>query len=555
MKEKFILTLILFNIVFSLYSSDTLLVGITDLGSPIRSIIQNNEGEVFVQIVGKVYKLNNGNLISTNLHISHDDELHFQEGRLTTINTLKKNNQPIIFKHNTFKYWNKYLAKVGSSNVCFYAKDNAGKYWVSNGSKFLYSFIVVNFFERKLHQLSIRGLMSIGEDLYVNSYSGVFKNDKKLNLDLDKGGSNLFLDKNRFLFASANKIYAYDYVKENSELVFDDILYNVTGEISCVFLFDDKFWIGSNNGLFHLSKEKKLISTSLKETVNNFRIIGNELFILSVKGVYKYRKGHFDKLIGLPVEIYYNDLLFFNNHYFLATSNGLLKYNILDRSFEKCFKNSSYENIEFFSMEMDDFNNLWIGSMTGLIKYKLNVGTFDLFLKDFEFNKRSNFKDGDNFYFGTTDGYIKFQASKFFNSEDMGSEPLKKNLTSSIYKYLFFLMFILSSIVFFYFRSKVKRLKQLDQEKSIPNQNIEEQIIENEGEAKYKMSQIENYIIENIEDINVDKLREDSGLSKNMFYRVFSRYYDITPKRLINQLKDERFRVKRKNQKNFHNRT
>jgi hypothetical protein len=66
MKEKFILTLILFNIVFSLYSSDTLLVGITDLGSPIRSIIQNNEGEVFVQIVGKVYKLNNGNLISTN---------------------------------------------------------------------------------------------------------------------------------------------------------------------------------------------------------------------------------------------------------------------------------------------------------------------------------------------------------------------------------------------------------------------------------------------------------------------------------------------------------
>jgi AraC-like DNA-binding protein len=116
-------------------------------------------------------------------------------------------------------------------------------------------------------------------------------------------------------------------------------------------------------------------------------------------------------------------------------------------------------------------------------------------------------------------------------------------------------MFILSSIVFFYFRSKVKRLKQLDQEKSIPNQNIEEQIIENEGEAKYKMNQIENYIIENIEDINVDKLREDSGLSKNMFYRVFSRYYDITPKRLINQLKDERFRVKRKNQKNFHNRT
>jgi AraC-like DNA-binding protein len=70
-----------------------------------------------------------------------------------------------------------------------------------------------------------------------------------------------------------------------------------------------------------------------------------------------------------------------------------------------------------------------------------------------------------------------------------------------------------------------------------------------EGIGKYDMSKIEHYIIENIDTINVDKLREDSGLTKNVFYKVFNQHYDIAPKRLIEILKEERINSRKKSQR------
>ena len=69
------------------------------------------------------------------------------------------------------------------------------------------------------------------------------------------------------------------------------------------------------------------------------------------------------------------------------------------------------------------------------------------------------------------------------------------------------------------------------------------------GIGKYNMSKVEHYIIENIETINVDKLREDSGLTKNVFYKVFNQHYDIAPKRLIEILKEERINSRKKSQR------
>jgi translation initiation factor 2B subunit (eIF-2B alpha/beta/delta family) len=47
----------------------------------------------------------------------------------------------------------------------------------------------------------------------------------------------------------------------------------------------------------------------------------------------------------------------------------------------------------------------------------------------------------------------------------------------------------------------------------------------------------------------VDKLREDSGLTKNVFYKVFNQYYDITPKGLIDILREERMNSRKKSLK------
>ena len=69
------------------------------------------------------------------------------------------------------------------------------------------------------------------------------------------------------------------------------------------------------------------------------------------------------------------------------------------------------------------------------------------------------------------------------------------------------------------------------------------------GVGKYNMIKIEQYIIENIDTINVDKLREDSGLTKNVFYKIFNQHYEIAPKRLIEILKEERINSRKKSKR------
>ena len=47
MNLKLTLTFLFFILSFNLSATDTLLVGIKDLGTPIQSMVQNEEGEIF----------------------------------------------------------------------------------------------------------------------------------------------------------------------------------------------------------------------------------------------------------------------------------------------------------------------------------------------------------------------------------------------------------------------------------------------------------------------------------------------------------------------------
>ncbi len=49
----------LFYLFFHLSATDTLLVGIKDLGTPIRSMVQNEVGEIFIQLVNLMKRLKN----------------------------------------------------------------------------------------------------------------------------------------------------------------------------------------------------------------------------------------------------------------------------------------------------------------------------------------------------------------------------------------------------------------------------------------------------------------------------------------------------------------
>ncbi|MFN9380991.1 MAG: hypothetical protein ACK6BQ_13695, partial [Bacteroidota bacterium] len=237
-----------------------------------------------------------------------------------------------------------------------------------------------------------------------------------------------------------------------------------------------------------------------------------------------------------------NDLLF------LATSRGLLKYDAQNERLINCFQNTEYENKEIFSLELDEFNLLWVGTKLGLVRFNVSTESFDLFMKDFEFNKRSSFKNEDKFYFGTTDGYVTFSPMTFFSSDLTGQNTLIEENHTSIYKFLLILAVGIILFLVIYMNRKLKNQHRIE----IPMDKYTEPFIEEKlyvGIGKYNMSKVEHYIIENIETINVDKLRDDSGLTKNVFYKVFNQHYDIAPKRLIEILKEERINSRKKSQR------
>ncbi len=244
MGVRIILTGLFLNLFLHLSASDTLLVGIKDFGTPIRSMVQNDKGEIFIQLVDKVFKFDNQKLEETNIKISADDEIFLQNGKFTSINTLIKSKVKIQYSQNYDFSWNKYLAKTGTENVGICFKDLHNNYWVSNGSKFLYQFIITDFFERDLKQFSIRGILMEGNDLYVNSYSGFFKNGVKIGPDFLSGGSNIFKKDNKLYFAGIRELFALDLITNEFNLIFQDSLSKSIGEISCVFYFENKWWLG-----------------------------------------------------------------------------------------------------------------------------------------------------------------------------------------------------------------------------------------------------------------------------------------------------------------------
>jgi hypothetical protein len=386
-----------------------------------------------------------------------------------------------------------------------------------------------------------------GTDLYVNSYSGFFKNGVKIGPDILSGGSNIFKKDNKLYFAGIRKLYTLDLITNEFNLIFQDSLSKSIGEISCVFYFENKWWLGGSNGLFYLVNKDKLAPTPVSDMVNNFKIIEDNLYILGGESLYIFQNGRFRNMKRLPSNMEYNDLVKTSKYYYVATAKGLFKLDSLNGKLINCFESTIYENEEFFSLALDEFNFLWVGSKVGLIRLNTVNESFDLFLKDLEFNKRSSFNKDNKFYFGTTDGYITFSPKSFFSSEWTSKYEFIKENSLVLYKYLLAFALLIILILIIYINKKPKIHALIRPPSSIDMDTTEEMV--HEGIGKYSMNNIEYYIIEHINTINVDKLREDSGLTKNVFYKVFNQYYDIAPKQLIEIIREERMNSRKKSQR------
>lgn len=539
-KNNLICTLFLFNIFFYLNGRDTTLIRIIDLEEPIRTIIKDSQGRLYVQVMDKVYEIKKNILVETDLKVNVNDKIYFHDRQLTSADKLIEQGIKVPNKFYQNLAWNKFLAYSGTENYCVAAKDNEGNYWVNNGSKFLYCFKIYDLFERSLNKISTRGIFEYKNKVFVNTYSGFFKDNSKLISDFIYGSSNIFENSGNLYFASIDKVYSLNLENEKIKIWYNDSLKKITNEISCIMLFDNKFWIGSLNGLFSLKEDSTLKREEIKGIIHNLRVRDNKLYICSDFGIYVYQKGRFEKFPLLEPNIRYNDIEEINGCFYIASSNGLIFFDPKNNFKKNVFLNSNnnYNLKECFSLEKDNYYNLWIGTVNGIIRYNLITEDGEVFYNEIEFNKKSTFKINDKFYFGSTDGYFKFTTNKFRERSDFENITISNNSKSKWFPFQIFVFIGLSICFYVYHKWK---LTQVMNKKNIEFNFEDEPQILNSG-STYTMSNIEKYIKDHIEDITVEKLREDSGYTKNVFYRVFSQHYDITPKQLIESIKEEKFR-------------
>jgi len=530
--------LLVFFIHFPLKGNDTLLHKIIDAGKPIKTLLKDENGEILVQVLNQLYKIKNNNLVKSNFsEINNNDKFINYKGKITSVKKLEEKG--IIYNNVNYQYknWVKLMAKVGPENFIEVVEEEKSFYWVVNGSRFLYCFQIETRFNRNLKQISTRGILKIKEDTYVGSYSGIYKNGIRVFPEIEHVNSNLIFHDDTIFFTTSKELYSLDLLKNKLSKIYID----KTNEFSSVIYFKDKLWIGSYNGLFSLNSKYEIKNEGFNDLVHNLKIYNNQLFICAKSGIFKVENDKISKLIKFDKNIEYNDIVFKNDIYYIATSRGLYYFDQFNNVKKNIFEKTMARDYEFFSIETDDFYNLWVSSIAGLFKYNLMNFKTDIYYEGLEFNKRSTLKYDNQLYFGSTDGYLTFSPVKFYGSDLISAENQTDTLNTKMIILNMAIIFVIFLGFIAYYRHKIKKINERNKNTLGLNVTEESKNVKN----NFSMNNIEKYILENLDNITVEKLREDSGLSKNVFYRVFAQQYDISPKQLIEKIKEESIRKKK----------
>lgn len=519
-------------------AQDTLLYNIINFKNPIRSLAKDAKGLIYIQTSEGVFVLLKEKFEKSAFTVSNFDRIIVHKGELTSRKALEKQN----IKHRSLNQncdWQHLLPSSGSVNFCQVENDPSGLIWVSNGSKFLYCFKINNLFKRSIPNISIRGIEFYKDRLFVLTYSGLFVNGTKW---LDKssfGSSNILLDGHHLLFASTTQIFNLDLSTEKFNLELLKINTEMIGEISSLLNAEGILYIGGFHGLYAKNGNGELVKESIKNEVHHLIMLHDKLYVCTAKGIYHLEKGKFIIHKAFPSQLVYNDIEERYGRFYAASAAGVWVFDGESSKAYNLFKNTPYENQECFAIEWDDYNQLWVSTAKGLIKFNLNDNNMDIYLSDIEFNKRSSYKRESNFYFGSTEGLFTFDA-KDFSSEELSFQSKEEKKESFDKGFIFLLMLsLLSSMLSVYFYLKTKRRIKY---------SLTDQIKENSeatGQPLYTMESIEAYILKHIKTITAESLREDSGLSKNLFYKSFSQHYDITPKQLIETIRRDHLRRKK----------
>ncbi len=289
--------------------------------------------------------------------------------------------------------------------------------------------------------LSNSGAMSVLEDsnqnIWVSTYGGGLTKIERSNYihyDDEDGLANntvwcSFLAKdNRMWFGTSKGLSVYDGVRFKTYRVHDGL------SAKKIFALNEddhgNILIGTKEGLSILDVEKDSIYSENLGLIRNLRYIFIEskyvFWFCSSDGLFRYNVKKqvvkkYDETNGLPDKSVMAIVKDNKGKLWIATQNGLVILYKGKFSTVKLPENYASNNINF--LELDGFNNLWIGTNYGL--YQLNILNKDSItstdfirysqldgLKSLECNQNSSYIDNkNNLWFGTSAGLMRYSLS------------------------------------------------------------------------------------------------------------------------------------------------
>lgn len=498
----------------NLNCQDTIVTKIIDLPFHIRSMANDEKGQIFIESPKGLYQFNGNKywLINPNYN---KGTLFFYKGKLTNQLEFKKKNNYFFGDWIKNEVWLPFLPK-GSSKLICYARDNSGNQYLGSKNQ-IFKIEVKNKFKTILNGLSTRDISFINSDLYINTYEGIFRNEERILPKISFADGMLYQNEDSSILFTANKeIIKYSLLDNTTKI--DNLHYlGDLNFISKIISYKGNIFIGTRFGFVDYKKKVFLIKNL---GINDLAIIEDKLYIASYKGVYIY-DGKTIQKSPVFIDGLINSIQKIGSNYWLSTNKGLFLYLANSKNYEKIILNKDFPSLECNSVLKDKNGFYWASTAAGLYRFQKINYKIECYFPGVEFNKRSFLNHKDIFYFGSVQGIVSFNPTDF-------PEYLKNERSLSIWIFfgLAIIVLSISGVIFFRRRKKSKIIEQ----------QISSDYLENEQE-KFLVD-LGNYVLENLASVSVEDLIVYAQMNKKSFYRYMNQNYNVLPSMLIQTIKE-----------------
>lgn len=508
---------LLFSIL-KLKGQDTIVTKTLSFPHNIRSMANDQNGDIFIESAVGLYKFD-GNKYWVFNATYNEGALIFHEGKLSNFKTLKDKVDFIEIGEKN-QVWLPFIP-LNSSNFVYHAKGKNGRQFIARNNQ-IYEVTIKNKFKIIQKGNSTRGISIIGKDLYVNTYSGIFKNENRILLDIGNGEGMLHDSQiNAMYFTSdkniirlpldSNKTEIKNYLKEIGDQHY----------ITCIINFKNKIYVATSKGLAQLEPFSFLSKEFL---IHDLSIIEDVLYMATNEGSYQFDGKNIKKCTFLPNENT-NGISKIGINFWASTKKGLWVYNTENKKLENKILNSELPSLECYAIQKDNNGYYWVSTSSGLYRFGNANEKTEVFFPEIEFNKRSYLAHNGIFYFGSVIGVFSFDPLDFPDLV-ISNGFIVENLNI-----IGFSLFVIIGLLI-YLLIKRKQTFKVNKESHIPL----DKKLDYSDKEKF-LFDLGTFILQNLSTITVDELIEYSGMNKKAFYKYIDENYKALPSFIINSIK------------------